>query len=133
MRELRELNINPDSFTEGPYREIARTVFELEQQGREINIAALLDYFSDEETHKLIIRMALPDNRNEASSVEKIFRDCAKKIRALCWAEERERLIRSLRNTASREEISAKLQRIRDLKKREEELYRSGEGEDLDV
>jgi DNA primase len=129
MRELRELNINPDSFTEGPYREIAGILFELDQQGKEINTAALLSYFSDQEMHKLIIKMALPDNQNDDSKVEKIFRDCTRKIRTLCWADERERLIKSLQNTVSREEISTKLQRIRDLKKWEEELYRSGEGE----
>jgi DNA primase len=133
LDELKKLEINVEKFTEEPYREIAATVFQLEQQGKEISAAALASYFSDREMHKLIVSMALPDNDNEDPRVEKIFRDCSKKIRALCWAEERKRLIKSLQNTVSREELSAKLQRIRDLKKWEEELYRSGEGEDFDV
>ncbi len=133
LDELKKLEINVEKFTEEPYREIAATVFQLEQQGKEISAAALASYFSDPEMHKLIVSMALPDNDNEDPRVEKIFRDCSKKIRALCWAEERKRLIKSLQNTVSREELSAKLQRIRDLKKWEEELYRSGEGEDFDV
>ena len=133
LDELKKLEINVEKFTEEPYREIAATVFQLEQQGKEISAAALASYFSDREMHKLIVSMALPDNDNEDPRVEKIFRDCSKKIRALCWAEERKRLIKSLQNTVSREELSAKLQRIRDLKKWEEGLYRSGEGEDFDV
>ena len=133
LDQLKKLEINAEKFTEEPYREIAATVFQLEQQGKEISAAALASYFSDREMHKLIVSMALPDNDKEDPRVEKIFRDCSKKIRALCWAEERKRLIKSLQNTVSREELSAKLQRIRDLKKWEEELYRSGEGEDFDV
>ena len=133
LDQLKKLEINAEKFTEEPYREIAATVFQLEQQGKEISAAALASYFSDREMHKLIVSMALPDNDNEDPRVEKIFRDCSKKIRALCWAEERKRLIKSLQNTVSREELSAKLQRIRDLKKWEEGLYRSGEGEDFDV
>ena len=133
LDQLKKLEINAEKFTEEPYREIAATVFQLEQQGKEISAAALASYFSDPEMHKLIVSMVLPDNDNEDPRVEKIFRDCSKKIRALCWAEERKRLIKSLQNTVSREELSAKLQRIRDLKKWEEGLYRSGEGEDFDV
>ncbi len=133
LKELVRLEISSDNFTEEPYREIAGKIFELDQQGKEINTAMLLSYFSDHETHKLITGMFLQDNYYEDES-EKIFRDCARKIKVLCWAEERETLIRSLPDTVNREEISAKLQRISDLKRREEEFYRPGEeGEDSDV
>lgn len=133
LKELRKLNISAENFTKEPYRQIAAVLFDLEKQGKEISTAALLSYFSESEMHKLIIKMALPNQYNDDSSLEKIFRDCSIKIRALCWADERERLIKSLQGTVSREEMSVKLQRIRELKKREEELYRSGEGEDFDV
>ncbi|RJX27679.1 MAG: DNA primase [Dethiobacter sp.] len=133
LKELKKLNINADSFLEGPHREIARVLYEMDQQGKEINTAAVLSYFSEQEMHKLIIKMVLAENLNEEDKMEKIFRDCARKIKTLCWTDERERLIKSLQNTVNREEISAKLQRIRDLKKWEEELYHSGEGEDFDV
>lgn len=135
LKELKKMDINAENFTEEPYRQIARVLFELEGQGKEISAATLLSYFSDTEMHKFIIKMALPSkyNYNGDTSSEKIFRECSIKLRALCWAEERERLIKSLQGTVNREEMSAKLQRIRELKKREEELKRSGEGEGLDV
>jgi hypothetical protein len=56
-----------------------------------------------------------------------------RRIKTLHWAAEREKLIKSLRENNNREKIGAKLKRIHDLKRWEEELYRSGEGEDFDV
>lgn len=133
METLKKLAIGADHFTEGPYREIAGKVFALAEQGKEIKAAMLLSYFSDPQMHKLITGMLLQDNARDPEDLEKIFRDCTKKIRVLCWAKEREMLTRALSNTTNRQEMGAKLQRISDLKKREEEFYRSGEGEDFDV
>jgi DNA primase len=129
---LRENEINEGSFTEGPYREIASYLFQLDRDGKNIETAAFLSYFSDQEMHKLIIRMALPFQIEEESKVVKIIKDCIRKIKAISWAEERQMLTKSLQSTVNRGEVSAKLQRIHDLKKREEELCRSGEGEDFD-
>jgi len=133
LKKLNEFEISAENFTEEPYRRIAAKIFELQQQGKKIDTVALLNYFSDREEHKLITRMAIPDGYSDESRADKVFRDCTKRIRALCWAEERETLIKSLANTVDRKEMSAKLQRISNLKKREEEFYRSAEGEDSDV
>lgn len=133
LEELRAQEIDVDSFTAGPHREIARCLFDLHQEGREISVAVLLSYFSEQEMHKLIIKMAMTTNLVEETRVEKIIKDCLRKIKTLHWAAERERLISSLQEDKNRENIGVKLQRIHDLKKWEEELYRSGEGEDFDV
>ena len=132
LKHLKEFEIDVSSFTEGPNRQIMQYLFDLDRQGREIEIAALLSYFSDQEMHKLIVKMFHPVQLDEKEKVQKTVLDCIRKIKALSWAEERERLIKSLRDTVKQDEIGAKLQRIHDLKKREEELYRSGEGEDFD-
>lgn len=132
LKHLKEFEIDVSSFTEGPDRQIMQYLFDLDRQGREIEIAALLSYFSDQEMHKLIVKMFHPVQLDEKEKVQKTVLDCIRKIKALSWAEERERLIKSLRDTVKQDEIGAKLQRIHDLKKREEELYRSGEGEDFD-
>ncbi|HHT46348.1 MAG TPA: DNA primase [Firmicutes bacterium] len=132
LRYFKEHEIDEAFFTEGPYRKIVQHLFDLDRQGKEIEMAALLSYFSDQEMHKLIIKMFHPLQLDEKEKVDKIVLDCIRKIKILSWAEEREKLIKSLRDTVKRDEIEAKLQRIQDLKKREEELYRSGEGEDFD-
>ena len=132
LKHLKEFEIDVSSFTEGPNRQIMQYLFDLDRQGREIEIAALLSYFSDQEMHKLIVKMFHPVQLDEKEKVQKTVLDCIRKIKILSWAEEREKLIKSLRDTVKRDEIEAKLQRIQDLKKREEELYRSGEGEDFD-
>ena len=80
----------------------------------------------------MIIKMFHPLNWMKRKRLIKSFWIASEKIKILSWAEEREKLIKSLRDTVKRDEIEAKLQRIQDLKKREEELYRSGEGEDFD-
>ena len=98
--------------------------------GSRTEIAGLLSYFSDQEMHKLIVKMFRRFNWMKKKSQNRS--GLYPKIKALSWAEERERLIKSLRGTAKQDEIEVKLQRIQDLKKREEELYRSGEGEDFD-
>ncbi len=121
------------SFTAGPHREIARCLFDLDQKGHEINAAVLLSYFSEQEMHKLITKMAMDTNLIEKHRAEKIVKDCLRKIKTLQWAAERERLIKSLQENSNREKTGARLKRIHVLKKREEELYRSGEGEDFDV
>jgi hypothetical protein len=132
LKLLKEFEIDVSSFSESPYRQIVEYLFDLERQGQELEIAGLLSYFSDQEMHKLIVKMFRPVQLDEKEKVQKVFLDCIRKIKALSWAEERERLIKSLRGTAKQDEIEVKLQRIQDLKKREEELYRSGEGEDFD-
>ena len=133
LEELRAQEIDVDSFTAGPHREMARCLFNLYQEGRELSVAVLLSYFSEQEMHKLIIKIAMATNLAEETRVEKIVKDCLRKMKTLYWAAERERLIKSLRENKDREKIGATLQRIHDLKKWEEELYRSGEGEDFDV
>ena len=130
---LRSKGVNPSNFTAGPHREIVSYLFALEQKGCEISEAALLSYFSGQEMHKLIMKMAISTDLVEGARVEKIVNDCLKKIKTLCWAAERETLIKSLQGSEKIGEVSSILQRIHDLKKWEEELYRSGEGEDLDV
>jgi DNA primase len=132
LKLLKEFEIDVSSFSESPYRQIVEYLFDLERQGQELEIAGLLSYFSDQEMHKLIVKMFRPVQLDEKEKVQKVVLDCIRKIKALSWAEERERLIKSLRGTAKQDEIEVKLQRIQDLKKREEELYRSGEGEDFD-
>ncbi|NMB35854.1 MAG: DNA primase [Firmicutes bacterium] len=133
LERLHAQEIGIDSFTAGPHREIARCLFDSHQKGQEISVAELLSYFSKQEMHKLIISMAMTSNPAEETRVDKIVKDCLRRIKTLHWAAEREKLIKSLRENNNREKIGAKLKRIHDLKRWEEELYRSGEGEDFDV
>lgn len=125
-------DIKPDFFTPGPLQEIARSLYNLEQEGQEINISALLGYFPDREMHTLITKLATPIRRGEDTRTHKRMNDCLKRLRILHWAEEREKLLKSIRKRAGIEEISATLQKFQDLKAREEELYRSVEGENVD-
>jgi len=126
--------IEPVSFTPGPLQEIARSLYTLFCEKKETNVSALLDCFSAQEMHKLITEMATPLRRGEDSRAQKRMNDCLKRLRALHWAEEREMLIKSMsgQGKPGAAEVSASLQRIQDLKVREEELYRSVEGELVD-
>jgi DNA primase len=123
--------IKPENFTTGPYREIAFCLFDLYKREQEINIAAILSGFSNQEMHKLLMEMVAPLKQEEETRILKTIRDCVKKIKALGWAEERKRLIKTLQNGANRSEISNILQKIQDLKKLEEGLHCTGEGEDF--
>jgi replicative DNA helicase len=133
LQALRAQEVKADSFLTGPHREIARYLFDLEQGGYQINEAVLLSYFSGPEMQRLIMQMAVATDLVEEVRVQKAITDCLKKIKTLHWAAEREMLIKSLQDSEKIKEISATLKRISELKKWEEELYRSGEGEDLDV
>jgi DNA primase len=123
--------IGPEFFTIGPYQEIASCLFGLLKSDQEINLAAIISGFSSQEMHKMLMGMTTPSRQGEEASVYKTIKDCVKKIKALNWAEERERLIKTLHNGADRSELNIILQKIQDLKKLEEGLYCSGEGEDF--
>ncbi len=125
----RELEPNVFSSDEG--RKVAGTLFDSYSRGKIPEIAGLMSWFTAPEEHRLIIKMASLAREKDEKTARRTLRDCIKKIKALRWSEEREKLIKSLHGSEKHEEISSKLQRIRDLKKWEEKLYRSGEGEDL--
>lgn len=122
-------HIEPGLFTPGPLQEIARVLYSLFQEQQEPSVSALLGYFSGQEMHKLITEMATPVRQGEEARTHKRMNDCLKRLRVLRWAEEREKLLKSIREQVGIEEVSASLQRLQDLKAREEELYRSVEGE----
>lgn len=123
--------VEPEHFTPGFHREMAICLLELEKQGKPVEIAMVLSYFSDQEKHKLIMKMAFHSRYENERDIQKTIRDCIKKIKALRWKEEREKLIKSLQGKKIGAEECATLKRISDLLKWEEELYRSGEGEDF--
>ncbi len=125
-------DIDPDFFTSIPLQEIARSMHDLYLKGQEIVISTLLGHFSNQEMHTLITRMATPQRRGEDTRARKRMNDCLKRLRIMCWAEEREKLLKSIQEQTGAEEISAALKKFQDLKAREEELYRSVEGENVD-
>lgn len=123
---------HPENFTHGPYREIADCMFSLFQQGIPVKTASLLSYFSSEVMHKIITSMSTDSRFADTVTAFKTLKSCLRRKKALSWAEERERLIKSLRDNLRREDITGKLRRIQELKRLEEELYRSGEGGNFD-
>jgi len=123
---------HPENFTHEPYRKIAACMFSLFEQGIPAKAASLLSYFSSEVMHKIITSMATDSRFADAAAAFKTLKSCLRRKKALSWSEERERLIKSLRESVKREDISDKLRRVQELKKLEEELYRSGEGVNLD-
>jgi DNA primase len=127
-KELRD-EIGPDDFTPGPHKEIARYLFDLLKREQEIKIAAIFSGFSSPDIHKLLMEMITSSKQEAETRVSKTIKDCIKRIKTLSWAEERERLIKTLQNGTNRAELSSILRKIQDLKKWEEELYCSGEGE----
>jgi len=124
--------IEPGFFTSGPMQEIARGLYNFYRERQETSVSALLGYFSDREMHKLITEMATPIRLGEDARARRRMNDCLKRLRILHWTEERNKLLKSIRERAGIEEISACLQKFQDLKAREEELYRSVEGENVD-
>jgi hypothetical protein len=125
-------HLAPDLFTPGPMQKIAEGLHTLFQEQKEASVSILLGYFSQQEMHKLITEMATPLRRGEESKTRKRMNDCLRRLRALRWAEEREKLIKSIQEKNGVAEVSASLQRLQDLKAWEEELYRSVEGEKVD-
>ncbi len=125
-------DVPPSDFKHSPYREIAERLHDFSRQGESVNTAALLSYFSDRDTHKLIIDISFGSRPADETTAQKTVKGCLKRIKALRWADEREQLIKSLSESEKREDISSKLRRIQELKNWEEELYRSGEGESSD-
>lgn len=122
----------PQDFSSETYRSVAESIYDLTQkQGEEIEIAAVLSNFSDQEMHKLIMEMTFSCwNENEdKSKAFKRVKDCIRKIKVIRWSEERERLIKLLQDGNKVEDVSSTLKRIQELKKWEEELIRTGEGE----
>ncbi len=122
----------PQDFSSETYRAVAESIYDLTQkQGEEIEIAAVLSNFSDQEMHKLIMEMTFSCwNENEdKSKAFKRVKDCIRKIKVIRWSEERERLIKLLQDGNKVEDVSSTLKRIQELKKWEEELIRTGEGE----
>ncbi len=124
-------HIGPADFTSEIYRQVADCLYQIHREGKELETAELISFFPDPLMHKVIMDMAIPAFQEEEAKVLKTIRSCLKKMKALHWSEERKSLIRSIKNGAAKEDISAALKRIQILKKWEEELYRSGEGEDL--
>ncbi len=125
-------HIEPDFFTPGPLQEIAGILYTFFQEQQETSVSVLLSYFSNQEMHKLITEMATPLRRGEDTRTHKRMNDCLKRLRVLRLAEEREILLKSIRERTSVKEVSASLQKFQDLKAREEELYRSVKGEKVD-
>jgi len=125
-------HIEPDFFTPGPLQEIAGILYTFFQEQQETSVSVLLGYFSNQEMHKLITEMATPLRRGEDTRTHKRMNDCLKRLRVLRLAEEREKLLKSIRERTSVKEVSASLQKFQDLKAREEELYRSVKGEKVD-
>ena len=80
----------------------------------------------------MITEMATPIRSGEDAKARRRMNDCLKRLRILDWTEERNKLLKSIRELAGIEEVSACLQKFQDLKAREEELYRSVEGENVD-
>ena len=125
----------PDFFTSGVLQEIAGGLYSLFLEHKEAGVSVLLGYFTDREIHKLITEMAIPIRRGEDTRARKRMNDCLKKLRLLHLAEERGKIIQSMK--AMREEtgvaeISASLQRLQDLKAWEEELHHPVGGEKVD-
>lgn len=123
---------HPENFNHGPYREIAACMFSLFQQGIPLKTASLLSYFSSEVMHKIITGMSTDSRFADTGTALKTIKSCLRREKALSWAEERDRLIKSLRENAKREDVTGKLRRVQELKKLEEDLYRSGEGGNFD-
>ena len=123
--------LQPEDFTPGPYHDIAMCMVARAREENEVDPASLLGYFSDPEMHKLIMKLAFPGLQENHFNIKKTINDCIRKMKSLRWSEEREQLIKSLQKETNREKVSATLQRIRDLKKWEDELNRPGEGEDF--
>ncbi len=123
--------LGPDDFSQGPYREVAAAMVNRVREGQEIAPAALLGCFSEPDMQSIIMQLALPELQGDHWHTEKTVRDCIRKIKSLRWSEERDRLIRLLKNETNREKTSEMLRRIRDLRKWEDELKRPGEGEDF--
>ncbi len=123
--------LGPDDFSQGPYREVAVAMVNRVREGQEIAPAALLGCFSEPDMQSIIMQLALPELQGDHWHTEKTVRDCIRKIKSLRWSEERDRLIRLLKNETNREKTSEMLRRIRDLRKWEDELKRPGEGEDF--
>ena len=124
-------HIGPDDFTSETYREVAECAYQIHREGKELETAVLLSFFPDPQMHKAIMDLALPSFQEGEDKVLKTIRSCLKKIKVLHWSEERKNLIKSIQKGAAKDDVGAALERIQVLKKWEEELYRSGEGEDL--
>ncbi len=124
--------VPPADFIHSPYREIAQRIYELSRQGEAMETASLFSYFSDGNMHKLIMEISFGSRPADEITAQKTVKGCLKRIKILRWAEEREQLIKSLAESEKRENMSSILQRIHELKNWEEELYRSGEGENSD-
>ncbi|MEW5921689.1 MAG: DNA primase [Bacillota bacterium] len=125
--------ILPDDFSHAPFREIAGRMHELFRQGAPLETATLLSYFSEGEMHKILMNLSF-DSRptHDEAMALKTIKSCLRRNKILRWTEEREYLIKSLGDSNKREDISSRLRRVQELKKWEEELYRSGEGENSD-
>ncbi len=123
----------PDGFSHLPFREIASKMYELFIQGVPLEAATLLSYFSEGELHKILIELLFGSRMAyDEALAAKALKSCLKRYKVICWGEERKQLIKSLNENVKAEEVTLKLQRIQELKRWEEELYRSGEGENSD-
>ena len=125
-------DVPPGDFKHSPFREIAGRMHELTQAGETMETASLLNYFSDGDMHKLIMDISFSSRPADEKTAQKTVRSCLKRIKILRWTEEREHLIKSLGESEKRDDISSRLRRIQELKNWEEELCRSGEGENSD-
>lgn len=125
--------MQPGDFSHLPFRELAARMHQLFSEGNAVETASFLSYFSEGDLHKIIMNLSFDGRPSpDEAQARKTIRNCLQRNKVLQWSEERKQLIKSLGESSTREDMAARLLRIQELKKWEEELYRSGEGENSD-
>lgn len=126
--ELLENELNTDYFSP-QVKNIINACNILKERGENIGINELLNYFSDESTHKMLTKLAFTGSSHgyPEKTVHRMAADCLRKLKINKLTTERndiERKIKEMESRGVREEIRALLQRWEVLKLAERELVR---------
>lgn len=131
-------NLTSENFTHEPYRVIVQKLFSLDSKRKEaqkLHLSQVLAAFSGDKVHGLISELSLEDSMPE-TQVAKAVSDCIQKIKITRLHYERRVLEKQMKKLEDKEgktdkETSSLLQQWWALRKREQELCRSGEEEGL--
>ncbi|NLC51235.1 MAG: DNA primase [Firmicutes bacterium] len=126
-------HLQPEDFNCELYRGIVQQLFELTEQEKErrTNSSWLLSVVSGREEHRLISEIFLEEPVEEEQAT-KIIADCIKTIKIKQLQRQKDVLEKAMKSLGNNKSGSMEnlLKQWWEIRKREQELYRSGEGED---
>ncbi|MCX5712525.1 MAG: toprim domain-containing protein [Candidatus Omnitrophica bacterium] len=114
-------NIGPDDFQDKNISKVVSVMFELSQQGKQLEISSLVNYLQDENINQFICESAFEPELS-SSDREKIVEDCVKRLKNEKMRSKRQQLheqIKDAQHCGDEEKLNCLMREFNDLIKNE--------------